>query len=129
MKLRDAREFYGYNSGKLSDIVRQLGFAGIALIWVFTMRSSDGEKIPQGLLGPGILIVLALSLDFLQYCSATLAWGAYSRYKERDGTKEDAEFTAPRWINWPALFFFCLKVVVIGVAYGFLLVYLARRFG
>lgn len=34
MKLVNVRETIDYNTGKTSEIVRQLGFAGIALIWI-----------------------------------------------------------------------------------------------
>jgi len=41
MKLAQARGHYEYFSGKASDISRQLGFAGIALIWVFKTQVED----------------------------------------------------------------------------------------
>lgn len=44
MKLKDAREHYYFYSGKTSDLVRQLGLAGIAVIWLF---KSDVQGIPK----------------------------------------------------------------------------------
>ena len=49
MKLKDCREAYYNNSGKLSDIVRYLAFAGITLIW--SLRG-------------GVLIPIAMKLPF-----------------------------------------------------------------
>lgn len=126
MKLKDAREFYYFHSGKTSDLVRQLALAGIAVVWIFRYEVQGVPKIPVQLLAPLSLIVLSLTLDLLQYAVATGLWGAFQRRKERDGVKEDAEFTAPRQLNWPALTFFWLKVVATASAYYFLLKYLAR---
>jgi hypothetical protein len=39
MKLQKARDTYYEYSGKLSDITRQLSFAGIAIVWIF--RAGD----------------------------------------------------------------------------------------
>jgi len=44
MKLKDAREIYYFYSGKTSDLVRQLGLAGIAVIWLFKY---DAQGIPK----------------------------------------------------------------------------------
>ena len=52
MKLKDAREFYYFNSGKTSDLVRQLGLAGIAVVWIFKYDVLGVPKIPAPLLTP-----------------------------------------------------------------------------
>ena len=51
MKLKDAREIYYFYSGKTSDLVRQLGLAGIAVIWLFKydvqgIAELHGEQLP-----------------------------------------------------------------------------------
>ena len=126
MKLKDAREFYYFQSGKTSDLVRQLGWAGIAVVWLFKSEVLGVPKIPAQLLAPLVLIVLGLAFDLLQYAVATGIWGVFQRIKERSGVGEDMEFKAPRQLNWPALTFFWLKVVSIAAAYYLLLQYLAR---
>lgn len=125
MNLKDAREFYYLNSGKTSDLVRQLGFAGIAVIWIFKSEVQGVPKIPQTLLFPLSLIVVGLALDLLQYAVATSIWGIFHRSKEKSGISEDASFVAPRQFNWPALVFFVLKVISIAVAYVLLLRHVA----
>jgi hypothetical protein len=125
MKLRDARELYYFYSGKTSDLVRQLGLAGIAIIWIFKYDVQGIPKIPLELLVPLILIVLGLALDLLQYAVATSIWGIFQRRKEISGITDDAEFLAPKQFNWPAIFFFILKAVAIIAAYAYLLRYLA----
>ncbi len=47
MKLSDYRETYYEFSGKLSDVSRQLSFAGIALIWLFKLDSTPVPKVPD----------------------------------------------------------------------------------
>jgi hypothetical protein len=114
-------------SGKASDIVRQLGFAGIALVWIFKTDQAGRFLVPSDLFLPATLIVVGLSLDLLQYILGTAAWGIYNSVKERSGTIQTDEFLAPRWINWPALVCFWGKIIVMGVAYVFLIRFLAHR--
>jgi hypothetical protein len=117
MNLKDCRESYYYNSGKASDISRNLGFAGLALIWAFRVAEGAGEAaIPNDLRWAGVFLVGGLTLDFLQYIGATLVWGAYHRIKEKRGTREDEDFLAPRQINYYGLVFFWLKALAILVA-------------
>jgi len=126
MKLNDAREFYYFHSGKTSELVRQLALAGIAVIWLFKYEVIGVTKVPADLLLPLMLIVLGLALDLLQYTVATVVWGVFHRMKERSGVSEDADFTAPPKINWPAIALFWLKVTSIAIAYVLLLLHLAR---
>ena len=41
MKLSEIRDAYEEISGKLSDINRQLCFAGFAIIWIFNKTDND----------------------------------------------------------------------------------------
>ena len=118
MKLQDVRETYYEFSGKTSDIVRQLGFAGIAIIWVFKNEAtSQSGLLPREFLWPGVFVVAALGFDLMQYVSASLVWSTYARRLEKAGVSEDKDLEAPSWTNWPALFFFWGKVLLIIVAY------------
>lgn len=125
MKLKDARENYYFHTGKTSELVRQLGLAGIAVIWLFKKDVAGVPKIPEQLLLPLVLIVLGLALDLLQYVFAAVIWGVYQRQKEKQ-VAEDDEFEAPRYLNWPAIGFFALKSSAIVAAYVLLLSFLAR---
>jgi hypothetical protein len=126
MKLKDSREYYYYYSGKTSDIVRQLGFAGIGVIWLFKYEGQD-HLLPDELLTVGFLIVLSLALDLLQYVVGTAVWGIFNRLKEKAGKTEDAEFTAPPAINWATIILFWGKVGVMGIAYVALIGFLVRK--
>ena len=125
MKLQDAREHYYFFSGKTSEIIRQLGFAGIAVIWIFKHEVQGTPKIPEALLLPLGLIIFGLACDLLHYAIATSIWGIYQRNKEKSGTDEHTSFKAPRQFNWPAIVFFILKVISIVVAYIYILLYVS----
>lgn len=126
MKLKDSRESYYFYTGKVSDIVRQLGLAGIGLVWIFKVEASGRPVLHTDLLVAAKWIVIGLGLDLLQYAYGTLAWGIYNRWKENEGTGENDEFEAPPLINWPTIGFFSLKVGVILWAYGYILRFLAN---
>ena len=126
MRLSDVRAAYGEYSGKASDIARQLGFAGIALIWLFRTEVAGQPQIPDALLAPGLMIVIALTFDLLQYVSGAIVWSAYNRRAERQGRSQEEEFEAPPAMNWPALFFFWGKVAFLALAYVQLSLFVAQ---
>jgi len=127
VKLENLRENYDYFSQKTSEIVRQLGFAGIALVWVFKTDVGGRQVVPPELLPAARLIVIGLGLDLLHYVAGTLIWGIYNGIKEHAATKEETNFLAPRPINWATLLFFWAKVIVIVIAYVYILGFIASR--
>ena len=50
MNLKDAREHYYFHTGKVSDIVRQLGLGAIAIVWLFRSGDTTAAAIPLELL-------------------------------------------------------------------------------
>jgi hypothetical protein len=126
MKLKDALQNYYDFSGKTSDIARQMGLAGVAIIWLFKAGpESSIAKIPADLKIPLILIGVGLACDLIQYAASTAIWGFYHRHKEKN-TGEDDVFTANPKINAPGIVFFVAKIAAIGVAYGYLIAYVSR---
>lgn len=126
MNLPEYRKVYQEFSGEASKLARQLGFAGLAIIWIFR-NENLGKVIPASLVSPGLLIVVGLACDLLQYVWATAVWGGYQQLLERRGTPESEELDAPGWFNWPTLAFFWGKLVAIVVAYGLLIGFLIRH--
>lgn len=113
---------YGYLTGKASDIVRQLAFAGIAVVWIFRITDTTGRmQVPPEFVKVAFGCVVSLSLDLLQYLVASVFWGVFGCHLDRKGVKADDEFAAPGWINWPALLFFWGKSAVIVLSYVLLL--------
>jgi hypothetical protein len=121
MKLQKCLESYEYNSAKASDISRNLCFAGLALVWAFRITRGDTTDIPPILRYAGVLLLIGLALDFLQYITGTVIWGSYHRYKEKKVSNSD-EFLAPKQINWPVNTLFVLKHAATFISYIFLVI-------
>jgi hypothetical protein len=124
MKLKDFRHDYYEASATASARVRNLAFAGIAIVWVFKAGEGVASAIPSPLIFPLILFAATLTLDLFQYLSGTLVWGAFHRLKEKNGIEEEADIDAPRWSNWPALGFFWAKAVAVIGGYAYLVRFL-----
>jgi hypothetical protein len=116
MKIEDYRQtFYTY-SGKLSDITRQLAFAGIAVIWLFKKDVSGTPAIPEQLLLPGLLILVSLFCDLVQYIAGSLFWRWVYRHKEKTGVSEDADEQHSEWLERPIFLFFVLKIAALSAS-------------
>jgi small-conductance mechanosensitive channel len=122
MKLREAKEAYQDCSGILSSNVRNLCFAGIAIVWVFRI----GTDIPAPLLAPLLCFVLSLSLDLLQYIVSSLVWWAFYLIKEKELNDED-ETRAPKHINLPAELLLASKIIAVCVGYILIAKFLIGR--
>ncbi|HET8554584.1 MAG TPA: hypothetical protein VFL78_07135 [Rhodanobacteraceae bacterium] len=131
MKLSKAQENYSYASGTASSICRQLAFAGIAIVWVFNLPTSESPvHVPQQLQVVILLLVVCLVLDLLQYVVASLIWSYFARRIELEFPNDhadDPDMAAPAILNWPALVCFWSKIVVLLVAYIFLAVFVGGK--
>lgn len=127
MKLEHCRSAYDYFSRTASSVARQLGFAGIAVIWIFKSDHGGEYRVPDELIWPGLCLLGGLAADFLHYVVGSLIWGGYNRYKEIIGTLEDQDFLAPRWMNWPGNLLFCTKLFLICAAYSLLILFLVDK--
>jgi hypothetical protein len=119
-----ARAAYDYHSGRASDLVRQLGFAGIAIVWAFRVEDGGRQVIASELKIATALIVVALALDLLQYVVGAAIWGAFARIREK---RSDPHTDASPKMNWPAIFLFWVKVALMMWAYVTLLCFLWRE--
>jgi hypothetical protein len=117
MNVQNCKDKYKDNSRKASDICRNLGFAGLALIWAFRVTSGKGVLIPGNLRLAGAFLVVGLALDFFQYMTGTIIWGVYHRIKEKQYGSSNQQFGAPGWINLPTNGFFYMKLTAITLAY------------
>jgi len=127
LKLEECSAAYQDLSRTASEVARKLAFSGIALIWVFAPGQPSNPAIPRGLLVPGILIVIGLALDLLQYISGTASWGVYARIQANSGRKASDTVKPPRWLNWPQNTAFWLKLASIVATYGLLLSFLTKK--
>jgi hypothetical protein len=124
MKLKEYKEVYQEFSGKLSDNVRKLAFAGIAIVWIFKQEKEGTFILPYLLKLAMLMFVIALSFDLLQYVYQTLTWGIFYRHFEKKLPSEESELMASKYLNWPAIFFFWSKVIALAVGYVLILKFL-----
>jgi len=118
MKLNDSLNNYYTHTTSLSAVSRQLSFAGIAVCWVFVVKSKVGIVISDELISVLLCFVCGLFFDLMQYIYASAAWGIFNRKKEKElGGNDDAVFYAPRWINWPTVIFFWSKSLSLVIGY------------
>ena len=126
MKLPEYRQtFYDY-SGKVSDLSRQLAFAGLAVIWIFKKDgATDKLTIPGALTLPLLLLVASLACDVLQYFAGTVVWWLFYRIKEIRGFTDEQELgDHSPWLEAPIWIFFLFKFIFLIVAYACIARYL-----
>ena len=112
--LEDYEKIYFNSSTTLSNINRQIVFAGVALIWIFT---TDENVVPSNLVLPAILLVGSLVFDIIQYAYTTIV--TYRKYKrcEKKKLPETHKFDHSVWFFRPTWIFFGIKVALTFVAY------------
>lgn len=126
MKLCEYKKDYQWFSGKTSDVVRQLAFAGIAIIWIFKQDGKPLPAIPRELLWPTIFLALSLAADLLQYVSATIIWGSFHCYHEKKNSG-DRDIKASTKLNWPTNILFYTKIFFVVFAYALMILYIFER--
>ena len=122
MKIFEIRDAYYQASGKVSEIVRQLSLAGIAVIWVFRIggENSGGVRYTSDSLWALGLLVAALGADLMQYVYNTLLWGWLNRRYWKKYKNNERDVDVSEWVNWATLLLFWIKVIFALVAYGLL---------
>lgn len=127
MKLSEYKETYEMFTGKLSDINRQIAFAGLAIIWVFKQTNGMQISICNDLVLPSIFLAVALGCDMIHYIYQSFAWAIFYGNKEREGISEDEDIDAPRWINIASWLLFCSKILSVIIAYVLIIKYLIQH--
>jgi hypothetical protein len=120
MKLQGYRETYYTYTGKVSDICRPLGLAGIAILWIFKTESGGKISVPHELLLPGLLIVIGLAADLLQYVVGSIIWFLFYRVKEHQGTSEELDLGHNIWLEVPIHVLFWAKAGLFVAAYYYI---------
>ena len=127
MNLSEIRKAYEELSGKLSDINRQLCFAGFAIIWIFN-QSDKGVSIPKDLYEPAALFSLSLLMDILLYAIPSIIWYIYYWCKRKKGTDESIqEVYEPEYLNIFGWIFWFTKIVFLIWGYSSLAFYLLKN--
>ena len=123
MTLQEAKEELYDASGTLSENVRKLAFAGIAVIWIFKVGEPSATQIalPAALLLALRAFVIALLLDVAQYLWKSTVWWLYYRFKHKRNVADTAQVDPPGVFNFITGVFFYSKVA--SVAYGYVVVF------
>jgi hypothetical protein len=125
MKRKECFEEYAVYTGKTSDIVRQLAFAGFALIWLFKSDVAElGPVVPREFAPAATLLLGALVADFLQYGIAAGSWHWFKLKLIRDKTPDEKELEPADWLYRPAEILFYMKAGLLLLAYVLLLSHL-----
>src|SRR5688572_9640137 len=113
-KLRDITEdFYAFSSMS-STISRQLGLAGIAIIWFFKIATPDHIQLGNELISILQLLGISLILDFCHAFVPTFIYGFSDIYHRIRGKKDEDEinfsgaWTIPDWIFFIGKIFFLI---------------------
>jgi hypothetical protein len=124
-------------SGKLSDVARNLALIGFALTLLiggaatddFRERNGEAIDLPITLIVSGVLLILALTFDLMQYTYASIAYNIWTRREEKTKDRDPKAYRAPDGfpdkLSWPTMGFFYSKVLLVATAYGILLWHLA----
>jgi hypothetical protein len=128
MKFKRVLETIDFASGKASDGVRTLAFAGFALLWVFKRPTIDGSiGLDRTLLVPAAFLVLALIADVAQYLAIVSSYRGVTAPKRPEGaTTFDAEnenVAIPRRLRTVPDWAFGLKVAFVATAHVMLIFY------
>lgn len=128
MKIGDVKDAKNNYTSKTSDVVRQLAFAGIAVIWLVRTNTDKAvHPVPSELVPALALFSLALACDLLHYTVSSLIWSVYYRIKIGENLSECTPFEEPSWLPFPGWFFFTLKILILLAAWGWLAIYLINR--
>jgi hypothetical protein len=125
MKVSELRDTYYDATDKVSELVRHLSFAGIAVIWILkTGEHSGGLNYSHKLLWILILFVASLSCDVLQYVYKSIVWGSLNRHYWNIHHDNEADVRPSRKWNWVSIVLFWSKTVLVIVAYAFLMTFI-----
>lgn len=128
MKLADIREPYNFNTGKASDLARQLCLAGVVVAWLFKFDRPGGAiGLATPLMWAVALFVLALIFDLAQYAYVSGALGLYNDRLVAAGTVDQDEIKPHRRINYATRFFFWSKIGLAILGHAILLSFIASK--
>lgn len=130
MKLSEYNKAGNEYTARASDIVRQLAFAGIAVVWIFTTIGPDGYVLDSKLILPLLLLVLTLLFDLLQYVIGGDTWKRFFRRMERKARERgdhDPLVKAPSRYSAPIYFFYWGKITLILLSYLLIILYLIMK--
>ena len=136
MTLKEIREDYVRYSTNVSELSRNLAYAGIGIVWIFKQSSTDDKlistfmsSIPSELKWPLILFIVVLILDLFQYVIQTAIWYPYyAKHKEihKEEKEDDVNLQEPEIYSAIPWCFWVFKLLFVIVAYFMLGMFLLK---
>lgn len=121
MELKEYKNKGQEMTAKTSDICRQLGFAGIGIIWILKSSKIYLDITHTVLITPLILITLALFIDFLHYFIGGYIWLRFYREKEKEGLPNDSDIKSKPWRSNLIYLLYYSKIALMFIAYFFVI--------
>ena len=125
---------YAKASAQASQVARQLAFAGVGIVWLFSGATGTASelKFPRLLLWAGMCFVISLGFDLFHAVYRVASFGIYHRMREdAEPSEEDEEpseeLDLPAAMHWPSIGAMVMKLVAVSAGYLFLCIYLIQR--
>ena len=131
MKIKELRDIYHKETGKISNLARSTNYSLIAICWILCGQNLDKLKDYICVL---FFLLLSLGFDYLQYLFKGVLCGIIYKYKECKATKaghlDDEKDVGdyPEWMPWVTWAFFTLKYVFSFIAVSILLYQIYKNF-
>lgn len=108
-------------SGKISDLIRTVGLAIIAFVWLLVVGGKDAPIMPKPLnrnelILAGLFALLAMGADYLQYLAG------YFSSKQAHATGKSGEYAYKKtWLSYRfRRWFFAIKQILLLVGFALL---------
>lgn len=125
--LGDLYDNYKERSARVSENVRYLAGAGIAVVWMLSRQKMEG--LTSDLLRTLVLCVGALIFDFAHYVVAAFMLRRLHRKYVKEGKKRQDFIQVPKSTNNPGIVLYWIKIVMLVLAFGSLVFNFAGRLG
>lgn len=129
MNLKKLGEDKDYHTSKLSQVHRQLAFAGIAVIWIFAITVDNTIEIEKGLIIPLVLFVTALVLDLTHLTYQAIVWGVWhwGLIHIKKIVDQESEIGESRILTGISWFLYISKIIALIAGYFLLIVHLLDK--
>ena len=119
MKNHEVWDSYNFYTSEVTKHARYLGFAGMAICWVF--RDAD-FSFPKSILVALFFIVLFFLADIAQYYISAIRLRSWmhkeeSKY-EADGKGLEQEYWPPKSLDMPTYRLFHIKLLLLLIGYS-----------
>lgn len=134
-KSKEHWEHYKSYTTDVTETSRKLGFASVAICWIFKTGNTPETFFPGAISAALVFVVGYFLCDLLQYLVAALSLRFWLYHKEKKQWKK-TEYTTidfnedkPRWIDRTPFLLFSIKIVLLIVGYLHIAKYLLSKNG